>query len=169
MVHFHPKPVYLTWRLSGSLSEDQVITAAATAEEAFADMDRSLDSARTGPCHLRHPEVARMVVDAIHHHAKRLRYFDLHAFVVMANHVHLLITPRVPLAVLAASLKDLTAREAAHRLHIHGPFWQEEGYQRVVHDPTDFNRVASDIEREPVDAGMVGTPGEFPWTSAAND
>ena len=110
-----------------------------------------------------------MVVDAIHHHAKRLKYFDLHAFVVMANHVHLLVTPRVPLAVLAASLKDLTAREAAHRLEIHGPFWQEEGYARVVHDPADFKQVASDIESDPVEAGMVKTPGEFPWTSAAID
>jgi REP element-mobilizing transposase RayT len=161
--------VFLTWRLNGSLPDEQVLTAAATAEEAFTKMDRRLDDARDGACHLRQPEIARMVVDAIYHHAKRLRYFDLHAFVVMANHVHLLVTPLVPLPKLAASLKRLTAREAAHRIDIRGPFWQEEGYQREVRDDAELQQIASEIEMEPVRAGMVCTPGEFPWTSAAID
>ncbi len=87
----------------------------------------------------------------------------------MANHIHLLITPRVPVPLLSHSLQDLTAREAAHRLHIKGPFWHEGCHQQVVRDPAEFERIAFEIEMDPVTAGMVCTPGEFPWTSAAAD
>ncbi len=87
----------------------------------------------------------------------------------MANHIHLLITPRVPVPLLSHSLQDLTAREAAHRLHVKGPFWQEGCYQHEVHGQAEFERIAFEIEMEPVTAGMVCTPGEFPWTSAAAD
>lgn len=36
-----------------------------------------------------------MMVAAIHHHEAALRHYELHAYVVMANHVHLLITPLI--------------------------------------------------------------------------
>ena len=36
-----------------------------------------------------------MVVDSIRYGAQHLQYYDLQAFVVMANHVHLLVLPRV--------------------------------------------------------------------------
>jgi REP element-mobilizing transposase RayT len=63
-------------------------------------MDRLLDHACTGPLYLRQPEMAKMVVDAIYYREKDLKHYDLHAFVVMANHVHILITPRVPVSKL---------------------------------------------------------------------
>ena len=147
MVHLQSKPVFLTWRLNGSLVENP----------------------DAGPCHLRNPEVARMVVDAIYHYARRMNYFDLHAFVVMSNHVRLLVTPRVPVESLACALKDLTAREATHRWKIREPFWQEGEQQLVVRSRAELERIASAIEMEPVAAGMVETPGEFPWTSAVPD
>ena len=53
-------------------------------------MDRLLDRACTGPLFLRMPEVARMVMDAIRY--RDGRNYHLHAFVVMPNHVHLLMT-----------------------------------------------------------------------------
>jgi len=57
-------------------------------------MDRLLDEARSGMVHLSQPAIADMVVEAIRYNADTLRHYDLHAFVVMPNHVHLLLTPK---------------------------------------------------------------------------
>ena len=81
----------------------------ATAGAAFLAMDCLLDNARSGPLYLRQPEIANMVVEAILHRDP-FRY-ELHSFVVMANHVHLLITPRVAVSKLTQSLKRFTARK----------------------------------------------------------
>jgi putative transposase len=130
-------------------------------------MDRILDNARTGPLYLRRPEIASMVVEAIRYREDTLGHFDLHCYVVMANHVHMLITPRVPVSKLMQSLKRFTAREGNRILGLTGrPFWQCESYDRVVRDETEFRRIARYIEMNPVKAGIVATPEEFQWSSA---
>ncbi len=75
-------------------------------------MDRLLDQACTGPLHLRRPDIAQLVVDAIHYRQEHSQHFQLHSYIVMANHVHLLITPRVEVSKAMHSLKRFTAREA---------------------------------------------------------
>jgi len=57
----------------------------------------------------------------------------LHAFVVMPNHVHLLVAPAVALSKLTKSLKGITAKRANAMLGLTGsPFWQEESYDHLV-------------------------------------
>jgi REP element-mobilizing transposase RayT len=130
-------------------------------------MDRLLDGAREGPMHLRAPEIAQLMVDALHYHAGSLAHFDLHHYVVMPSHVHILITPRVPVSKLTQSLKRYTAREANRLLRLTGrPFWQEESYDRIVRNGEEFRRIAGYIEANPVRAGFVSTPEEFRWSSA---
>ncbi len=130
-------------------------------------MDRILDNARAGPLYLRQPEIAKMMVQAIHYRDKEMGHYDLHSYVVMANHVHLLITPRVQVSKLMQSLKRFTAREGNRILGLTGqPFWQEESYDRLVRDGTEFERIARYIEMNPVRAGMAATPEGFPWSSA---
>jgi hypothetical protein len=88
-------PTFLTWRLAGTLPKGRDFSAETTSGEAFLARDRLLDNARTGPLYLRQPEIARLVVDAIRHRDGGV--YKLHHYVVMANHVHLLITPQTPL------------------------------------------------------------------------
>ena len=108
-----------------------------------------------------------MVVEAIHYREDSLGHYYLHDYVVMANHVHLLITPRVQISKLMQSLKRLTAREGNRILGLTGrPFWQDESYDRVVRDDTEFRRITRYIAMNPVNAGIVATPEEFPWSSA---
>ncbi len=105
-----------------------------------------------------------MVVDAIRYSAKNS---ELHNYVVMANHIHLLITPRTELSSLMQSLKRFTAREANRILGLTGkPFWQEESYDHLVRTPAEFGRIARYIEWNPVSAGIVATPEAHPWSSA---
>jgi hypothetical protein len=111
--HYHAidQPIFLTWRLHGSLPSNRFFPPTITSGQAFVAMDRLLDNARTGPLYLRQPEIAAMVVEAIRYR-QDLGSYQLHAFVVMANHVHLLITPHVEVSRLMHSLKRFTAREA---------------------------------------------------------
>jgi len=128
-------------------------------------MDRLLDNSRTGPLYLRKPEIAGMVVEAIRFRDQA--HYDLHDFVVMANHVHLLITPRVPVSKLMQSLKRYTAREANKILCLTGkPFWKHESYDRLVRDEREFQRIARYIAMNPVKAGLAALPEDFPWSSA---
>jgi REP element-mobilizing transposase RayT len=129
-------------------------------------MDRMLDSGSVGPLYMRQPEIAALMVEAIRFREERGEY-DLHSYVVMANHVHLLITPRVDVPRLMQSLKRFTAREANRILGLTGHrFWQEENYDRLVRDDKEFLRIVDYIEMNPVHAGLVATPEEFLWSSA---
>src|SRR2546429_158789 len=113
--HFHEidQPVFLTWRLHYSLPPHRAFpTETVKWGQAFAAMDRLLDEARAGAVYLRQPAVANMSVEAIHYNANVLGHYQLHAFVVMPNHVHLLATPAVALPKLTKSLKGITARRA---------------------------------------------------------
>jgi hypothetical protein len=70
--------------------------AAVNSGRAFAALDRLLDEGRYGPLYLRQPAIAGMLVEAIHHNARLLKHYTLHAFAIMPNHVHLLVTRWFP-------------------------------------------------------------------------
>jgi len=161
------QPLFVTWRLHHSLPANRAFPSAATSGEAFLAMDRLLDNAQTGPLHLRRPEIAGLVHEAIHYRNQISREYDLHSFVVMANHVHLLITPHVAVAKMMQSLKRFTARGCNKMLgHTGKPFWQDESYDRLVRNQAEFAQIARYIEMNPVNAGLVATPEEFRWSSA---
>jgi REP element-mobilizing transposase RayT len=129
-------------------------------------MDRLLDEARTGPRYLAMPEIAGLVVDAIQYRSQAGMY-ELHSYSVMPNHVHLLVTPAVPVSQLMQSLKRHTAREANLVLGLTGrPFWQDECFDRLVRGQEEFQRIARYIEWNPVRAGLVTAPDDFDWSSA---
>ena len=96
-----------------------------------------------------------------------LGHYQLGPFVVMANHVHVLLLPLVPPSRLLKSLKGSTAREANRLLGRTGePFWQRESYDHWVRDEAEWNRIAAYIENNPVKAGLVARAEEYPWSSA---
>ena len=162
------QPVFLTWRLHGSLPAGRCFPPVdVTSGEAFAALDRILDEARTGPLHLRRQALADMVVEAIHYNAAVLGRYALDAFVVMPNHVHLLIGPHVPLPRLTKALKGFTAKRANEMLSLTGnPFWQAESYDHLVRDRAEWERIGAYIERNPVRAGLVQRADEYRWSSA---
>jgi putative DNA methylase len=139
-----------------------------TSGQAFAAMDRLLDEARTGMFHLRQPAIADMVVEAIRYNAETLGHYDLHAFVVMPNHVHLLVTPKVGLPKMTKSLKGITAKRANEILSLQGStFWQDESYDHLVRNDHEFEKIRRYIEENPVRAGLAREASEYRWSSAA--
>jgi len=130
-------------------------------------MDRYLDEASTGPQWLSKQEIASIVADSFHHAAGALSFFTLHAWVIMPNHVHLLVTPLTAPARFLQSVKGFTAREANRLLDRTGePFWQHESYDHWVRDDVQLRRIATYIENNPIRAGLAVSVEDFCWSSA---
>jgi len=111
------------------------------------------------------PEIAGIVRDAMVYRAGR--EYELHAWVVMPNHVHMLVTPLRGLPEIMHSLKRFTAREANRVLGLTGrAFWEDESYDRLVRNDVEFGRIAGYVEMNPVQAGLCRSAEEFRWSSA---
>ena len=130
-------------------------------------MDRYLDTTRSGPLFLGRETIAQMVETSICYGAQQLKTFDLHAYVIMANHVHMLALPRVSPSRFMQTLKGYTARQANLLLDRTGqPFWQSESYDHWVRDEDEARRIKAYIENNPVKAGLVEAAEEYRWSSA---
>jgi REP element-mobilizing transposase RayT len=172
--HWHPegKAVFLTWRLSGSLPAGFLFRLSreprASPGHTFRMADAELDKALNGPLWLKDPRVARCVVDAIERGANPLGHYGLLAFVVMANHAHLLLEPRVPVRRITGGLKGTSGRDANRILGRTGQtFWQSESFDHWVRDGSELERIRANIERNPVAAGLVAKAEDWPWSSAS--
>ena len=114
--------------------------------------------------------MAKIVVDSFNHGAEYLRLYRLSAFVVMSNHVHILVWPKALLSRITKSIKGYTARESNKLLGRTGEkFWQDESFDHSVRNEDEFYRIKRYIERNPVKARLVETPEDWPWSSAAKD
>ena len=172
--HWHPPgaSVFLTWRLYGSLPSPfsplaTELTDGKTFGQHFRKMDGVLDRAVSGPVWLKEMAAAECVTLIIERGAGELRHYRLHAFVVMANHVHLLITPLCPVGQLTNSLKGTSARECNRLLRRTGShFWQDESFDHWVRTTNEFRRIQAYIEQNPVAAGLVKVQKDWPWSSA---
>jgi REP element-mobilizing transposase RayT len=162
------RPVFITWRLHDSLPTNREFPKKAlTSSEAFAAMDRLLEETRSGTFYLRQPAIAEMIVEAIQHNASVLNHYELHAYVVMPNHVHLLITPAISLSNLMRSLKGITAKRGNEMLGLVGqPFWQEESYDHLVRNRSEFEKIQTYIESNPVRASLVSEPHKYRRSTA---
>jgi hypothetical protein len=129
-------------------------------------MDRYLVSARAGPTYLIPQEIPEVGEGSIHR-GVTLGHYQLEAWVVMANHVHVLLLPLISPSRLLQSLNGCTAREANLILGLTGrKFWQAESYDHWVRDDSELKRIAAYIENNPVKAGMVDSPDKYAWSSA---
>ncbi|MGB2639521.1 MAG: transposase, partial [Candidatus Acidiferrum sp.] len=170
--HWHPEGtvIFLTWRLHGSLPTALVQQAQSHEHKSgqqFADFDRHLDRARFGPIWLKIPAIADSVVTTLRRGQDELNQYILHAYVVMANHVHVLLAPRIELAHITRGIKGVTARNANRILGRTGePFWQDESFDHWVRDSAEEERIRIYVERNPVKAGLAIRPEDWPWSSA---
>lgn len=129
----------------------------------------ALHATQQGPRWLEDPRIARIVAESLHYRDGKV--YDLHAFCVMPNHVHLVCRPLQrpdgeyhSLSAILHSLKGYTARMANRELGRQGPFWQDESHDRVVRNENELNRVIQYVLDNPVKAGLVQTWEEWLWS-----
>ncbi len=129
--HWQPEncSIFLTWRLHGSLPKgfaERLRKWSDQPGKQFANVDRVLDAASNGPLWLNDPKIADHTQRAIARGAE-LGHYVLRAYVIMPNHVHVLLDPLLPLDKLTKGIKGVSARDANARLGRTGePFWQDE-------------------------------------------
>jgi REP element-mobilizing transposase RayT len=168
--HWHPPDteVFITWRLHGTLpAKYHSHNISDSPGKCFLGFDKLLDQAQNGPLWLKDDRIAECVISqlqALHHKGK----FVLSAYVVMANHVHVLLAPKSPLAQITQRIKGATAREANLILRqTETPFWQDESFDHWIRNPGEWQQIRTYIEANPVKAGLVTIPQDWPWSSAS--
>lgn len=129
-------------------------------------IERYLDRG-AGECHLRRPEVADMVADALRHF-HGVRYL-LDEWVVMPNHVHVILwpMPNFTLSEILQSRKRQSARQANLILgRTGGTFWQRESFDHWIRDDAEKERIRRYIRGNPVAAKLCARPEDWRWGSA---
>lgn len=91
----------------------------------------------------------------------------VHAFVLMTNHVHLLVTPEGKDGVsrMMQSLGRSYVRYINLTYRRTGTLWEGRFKASLVASDHHFLVVSRYIELNPVRAKMVTLPGEYPWSS----
>ena len=93
--------------------------------------------------------------------------YHLHAWVIMPNHVHVVLEPRVAMPSIMRWLKGRTGRMANRILGGTGmSFWQEESFDHWLRSEEELQEAIEYVEGNPVRAGLVETKEQWAWSSA---
>jgi putative transposase len=160
--------IFVTWRLAGTLPVGQAILSPASNKQSWMDADAQLDRNVTGPRWLAQPALARIVTEALHYGEAVRKWYQLHAWVVMPNHVHVVMTPQHAFSEIMRWVKWTTARRSNQFLQRTGvPFWQDESYDHWIRSQDEFERIVQYVEWNPVAAGLAESAEQWPWSSAS--
>lgn len=99
--------------------------------------------------------------------ASQLAECAIHAYVLMTNHVHLLVTPQDVDGVsrLVQSVGRRYVRHINNRYQRTGTLWEGRFRSSIVGEESYFFACSRYIELNPVRAGIVTQPGEYRWSS----
>ncbi|MBT8218788.1 MAG: hypothetical protein KJP00_03135 [Bacteroidia bacterium] len=180
--HIHPigATFFITFRLADSLPQSTVEWLRNKIENAelsldhqsfmraFHSYDRELDMNPRGACLLRKKEIADLVRERLHEYDNRL--YNLIAYCIMPNHVHMLIDTSIQLPAdydgvpppdykqidqIMKLIKGGTASQSNRILRRKGIFWQRESYDRYIRDSMHLENVIQYILMNPVKAGLA--------------
>jgi REP element-mobilizing transposase RayT len=119
-------------------------------------LNASLDECH-GACVLRDPEVGKLIAQSLDHfHGIRVLTGD---FVVMPNHVHVLMTPihGFELEDVLQSIKSYSAKQINRVLIRTGTLWQRESYDHIVRDTDQLQAYQDYIAFNPEKAKLGST------------
>jgi len=137
--------IFVTWRLAGTRPSP----------------------ASAGPRWLIEPRIAAIFADALLHGDEVRRAYNLFAWVVMPNHVHVVMDPLIPLSEIMRWLKTATANRANQLIGKAGtPFWQREYFDRWIRSEKELSSVIAYVEENPVRSGLAACCEEWRWSSA---
>jgi len=118
-----------------------------------------------GECWLRRPDVAELLEKILLEADGR--DYRMQAWVVMPNHVHLVVDVwNVPLVKLINGWKGKSSREANKLLGRGGAFWQQDYYDTLVLDEAHLKRAVRYTEQNPVKAYLTKVARAWPWSGA---
>ncbi len=160
------RPQLITTRLADSLPKSayrRILAKAEDEAERRALAQRYLDGGR-GACVLRHAEAASIIREA-------LQFYDgdrytLVDWVVMPNHIHFVYdNPTVPVGKICEDLKGYTASAINKVLGRSGKLWQRDYFDRYARDEGHLSNMCFYTVLNPVHAGLVDDPLDWPYSS----
>jgi REP element-mobilizing transposase RayT len=101
--------------------------------------------------------------------------FNLHAAVVMPDHVHLVLTPLYDgngfysVADIMQGIKSSSAHQINHLLNRDGQVWQHESFDHVLRREESIATKAEYVFQNPVRGGLVTAPSEYQWSWLSPD
>ena len=115
-------------------------------------------------------ETADIVIEILLRHRSTGAYL-LHDFVLMPDHLHILLTPG-PTTTLEKAMQLIKGgssyeihKRRGQRMEIRQPGFHE----RTIRDAQDFHSRAEYIRMNPVEARLVETPEQWPYSSARSE
>ncbi|KAA6302387.1 MAG: Type-1 restriction enzyme R protein [Candidatus Ordinivivax streblomastigis] len=158
----------ITFRLADSLPQNvlkQIELELKTCTDSEKDIQKRakyekwLDNG-LGCCALAHPEMAQVMQDALKYHDGDK--YDLLAWCIMPNHVHVLIKTKSDLSRIVQSWKSFTGKWALannKKFNLGIPedaskFWMEEYWDRFIRDENHFNNTVNYILENPKKANL---------------
>ncbi len=165
---------------SGNLKETLDIVQ----KQYFQKVDAVLDLVEYGQKYLSNPHAAQIVANKIHQYDNE--YYDLLAFCIMPNHVHLLFDLNLQSQKIAIEeevtgknykqiydimhlIKGGSAYEANKVLNRLGRLWQVESYDRYVRNIRELQNIVMYIANNPKKAGLVNHWKDFSFTYIRED
>lgn len=126
-----------------------------------------------GSCALENPTMSQVMMDALLHH-DTVKY-DLLAWSILPNHVHVLIKTNDSLPKIVQSWKSFTGKWAIqnnkkHKLNLPNDadrFWMPEYWDRFIRDENHFNATINYILNNPSKAGLSSTHLAHKYTGCA--
>ena len=160
-------------------------------ENYFTKFDGLLDKNKSGPDWLKNEKVAEIVKEAIHN--KDEIEYDLIAYTIMPNHVHIAFTPIVDrdssrslkdnlnnisandinvvqqkknylVTEILRKLKGSTSRECNKFLNRTGSFWQHESYDHLIRNSKELMKIVNYILNNPKKANLINNGKVWKWS-----
>ncbi|HXT72389.1 MAG TPA: transposase [Candidatus Angelobacter sp.] len=113
------------------------------------------------------PDICEMFVESLLGYREQGHY-ALHAFVLMPEHFHVLITPAegVTLERAAQFIKGGSAHRLREERKLAFTVWQRGFTDHRIRDFDDYQIHVRYIEQNPVKRGIAGSAREYAWSSA---
>jgi len=114
------------------------------------------------------PQIAEILVQTMARCRDRGDYL-LHEFVVMPNHIHLLLTPSSTTSLEKAVqlIKGGSSHEIHRQCERTMEIWQEGFHEWTIRDTNDWQTKADYIRMNPVRAKLVEKAERWPYSSAS--
>ncbi|MCB5271692.1 MAG: transposase [Candidatus Cloacimonetes bacterium] len=183
--------ISLTWRLEGGLPQQIMATVQemkvlmakliskpneATKQEIYHKYhetilryDAQLGKHKSAGLDLCQPKIASIITTAFHFYDAKL--YDLHAFCVMPNHVHLLVRPKVQangdfahLSEIVRRLKSYTAKQIIATGIQTKTVWRADYFDRFIRDEKDYNFTVEYILNNPLKAELAERQRDWPFS-----
>lgn len=130
--------------------------------------NEKIDLIKAGPNYFNLEPIAQILVDQLH--AYDGIHYQLLCYVVMSNHVHMIIDTnernvrsQIYLQSIMKKIKGTSARYCNIALERNGQFWSRESFDVLIRNDAMYRRILNYILANPVKANIVDKWQDYKW------